>query len=273
MTMTDPLVSVLIPAYNAEGRVSEAILSVLQQSFEDYEVIVLDDASDDNTYDVVSSFDDRRVTVVQNEENLGISRSRNKLISYASGDYVAWLDSDDRMVEDRLERQVAFFYDHAEHALVGGAIRIIDEDGEPIGKRTYPTTHEDIHDALLRYNPFAQPAVMTRRVVLEDADGFREDIDIGEDYDLMLRVAADHRVANLDAVLTEYRVFDEQTTTANMKQTMQNTVSIQQRAINEYGYEDDWVSWLHRIGLTGALILPRPVIQWLFSTVFIDDTS
>ena len=121
MTSTaPPRVSVFIPVYNREAYVGAAIESVLRQSFQDFEILLIDDGSTDLSVEVLRSYDDRRIRVVRNERNLGQPETRNRGLALARGQYVAMLDSDDVARPDRLSRQVAFLDRHQDCVEVGG---------------------------------------------------------------------------------------------------------------------------------------------------------
>ena len=116
-----PILSVLMPVFNSELFVAEAIESILNQTFKDFEFLILDDASTDKSFEIIKDFGkrDSRIKVCQNEKNLGVVESRNKLINLSKGKYIAWLDSDDIAIKTRLEKQVNFLEEHPEIGMVG----------------------------------------------------------------------------------------------------------------------------------------------------------
>ena len=117
--MTHPKVSVLMPVYNTkEEYLREAIESILNQTFTDFEFLILDDDSKNDISEIVQSYSDKRIHFIQNKQNLGLSGIRNKLMSLASGEYIAWMDSDDISLPSRLEKQVAYLDTHLDVSLV-----------------------------------------------------------------------------------------------------------------------------------------------------------
>ena len=124
-----PLVSVLMPVYNAEKYLAASIGSILAQTYGDFELLICDDASTDGSLEIVRSFDDTRMTLLTNRENLGNAATRNRLIEHASGEYVAVLDADDTAEPDRLARQVDFLERNPEIGLCGSWVNVIGHDG------------------------------------------------------------------------------------------------------------------------------------------------
>lgn len=200
----EPRVSVLMPAYNREHYIASAIESVLKQTFEDFELLVVDDGSRDRTADVARSTGDPRVRVLTNESNLGIPATRNRGIQAARGEFVAMLDSDDRAEPTRLEKQVRFLDRHPDHALVGSWFRYMDAEGKPgqIGRR--PTHARALRARLLFIGCYRNTTVMVRRSIL-DRFQFRDEFEVAEDLDLWTRISLEHPGANLSEVLVHYR--------------------------------------------------------------------
>ena len=199
-----PRVSVLMPAYDRERYIGDAIASVLAQTFEDFELLVVDDGSTDRTAEIAAGTGDPRVRLLQNETNLGIPATRNRGIEAARGEFVAMLDSDDRAEPTRLAKQVRFLDRHPSHALVGTWFRYMDSEGKPgrMGKR--PVHAKALRARLLFIGCYRNTTVMARRAVLEGYS-FRDEFQVAEDLDLWTRISLDHDGANLPEVLVHYR--------------------------------------------------------------------
>lgn len=207
-----PRVSVIIPVFNRERYVATAIESILGQRFADFELILIDDGSTDASRAVMASYRDPRVRLVENGRNLGIPATRNLGLSLARGEYVAWLDSDDRAYPDRLGRQVAFLDRNPDVALVGGFARAMDESGRAQRKvKRLPTSPEEVRARLLFRCCILQYAVMGRTAVLA-RHGYREDFPVCQDVDLFVRLAETERLANLPEVLVCRRLHADRTT-------------------------------------------------------------
>ena len=203
----EPLVSVLLGAYNCASTLGQSIESMLAQDYGRMEIIVCDDGSTDGSAEVSESYAarDARVVLLRNERNLGLPATLNKCIAAAKGEYLARMDGDDRSKPDRIRKQVAFLEAHPEYAFCGSSISLFDGGGA-WGKRDYPERPE-AQSFLLR-SPFAHPTVMFRASCLAAAGGYGTDPALGrsEDYDLFMRLhAAGLRGYNLQEYLLEYR--------------------------------------------------------------------
>ena len=165
--MASPLVSVIIPCYNAEKYVEEAIRSVMTQTYSNLEIIVTDDCSSDNTLMILETLaaEDSRIKVIKNEENLKIVKSLNNMIEVAQGKYIARMDADDISLPERIEKQVSFLESNPEYGLCGTNAWHIDENGKKIGKSYLPVTHEENKFYLAYYSTFYHPTIMLRSCI------------------------------------------------------------------------------------------------------------
>jgi len=166
MRKEDPLVSVLMPAYNSEKYIAQAIQSILNQTYENFELCIINDGSTDNTAAVIHQFKDPRIVLVNRRENRGLVETRNSLIEMAQGQYIAYLDNDDIAFPDRLEKQVAFL-EAGNADLCSGAYETYNEEtGERrMSKECY--TDADIKALIAVYCPLCNPAVMGRADVFK----------------------------------------------------------------------------------------------------------
>jgi len=199
-----PLVTVFMAAYNTEKYISFAIQSILDQTYPNFELLIIDDCSTDNTLDEIKKFEDSRIRLLQNERNQGILITRNRALEEAKGIFIAVLDSDDIAVQDRLESLLNEFEAHPEYAVIGGHADLIDSAGIPTGQQFKCETDS----SLLRYrmlleNNFTHSSVMMRTEVFREFKGYRTSL--AEDYDLFLRISTKYPVTNLDKVLLFYR--------------------------------------------------------------------
>lgn len=201
-----PVVSVIMAAYNGAELLPATLTSLQRQTFTDFEVIVVDDCSTDDTRAVLRDWPDRRVRMVALPANGGPVRARNRAFAEARGRYVAGLDQDDLCLPDRFARQVAYLDANADTVLVATATEVLD------GARLLPSPHvAHTTPALLRWlirieNPFVWSSVMMRRVAAARLDPFtRPDILYAEDFDLYHRLSAHGAIARIDAPLLAYR--------------------------------------------------------------------
>ena len=202
-----PVVSVVMIVYNGERYLAEAIDSVLNQSFSDFELVVVDDGSTDGTAAILSRYrevDSRVRTMVQGHQ--GIPGSRNLGWRTARGKYIAWLDADDVSLPDRLEKQVEFLNRNPEVGIVSSCCWLIDTEENTKGLYEVPVDEFEIRWVMLLRNPFVNSSVMIRRnVVVEHDLDYDEDFEVAEDYELWTRLLDYTRGANIGEPLVEYR--------------------------------------------------------------------
>jgi len=204
-----PRITVLMAVYNGERHLREAVDSILQQSFGDFEFLIFDDGSTDNTRDLLRTYDDRRIRLIDNGTNLGLTRTLNRGMRIAAGEFLARQDADDVSAPERLEKQLSFLDAHRDVVMVGSWYKKIDETGQPLGDRALPSDPTDLRFCLLFYCPFVHSAVMFRRdSVLSGAGLYDETIHYAQDHDLWSRIARRDSVANLPEYLLSYRIAD-----------------------------------------------------------------
>lgn len=248
-----PLVSVILPVYNGAATVREAAASILVQTFMDFELIVVDDASTDDTPRILASLKDPRLRVFSLTENCGRNAACNRAAATARGDYLAMLDADDSSLPKRLERQVAFLQAHPDIALCGGWARLVDEQGRSAEWRQ-PTEPAAIRAAMLRSNPFIHSTMMIRRRAFEEAGGFDQAERFwAADYDLYLRIVARHPAANIPEILAVYRSHGGARYRA---QEQWAQVKVRWRALTRYGYPP-WQAVYLASPLLGLLLPTR----------------
>jgi glycosyltransferase involved in cell wall biosynthesis/Flp pilus assembly protein TadD/SAM-dependent methyltransferase len=205
---TDPgniSVSVIMAAHNAAPYLTEAIQSILKQTRQDFELIIIDDASTDETGEILEQFDDPRVRIIKNIENVGPAGSRNKALAVAMGNYIAIMDADDISLPHRFESQIRFLESNPDYALVGSFAYQIDELGQHQSVLKVQTDDNGIRRCLIRVNNFVHGSVMFRKRILLEMDGYDVRFKYAHDYDLFLRIIERHKVANLPEPLYCWR--------------------------------------------------------------------
>lgn len=199
-----PAVSIVIPAYNQGHYLGVAVRSVLSQTFPDYEAIIVDDGSTDNTPEVAGAFTDPRIRYVR-QENRGLSGARNTGIRHAAGELVSFLDSDDLFLPEKLALLVEALRAQPDLGMVAGQALIIDEHGRPTG-RAFTTPLPADSAQLLIWNPLHVGSVLARRAWLDRAGPFDETLRSYEDWDMWLRLArAGCRFGWVDQPVSLYR--------------------------------------------------------------------
>ena len=206
--VTAPRVSVVMGAYNGERFLRPAIESILNQTYRNFELIVVDDCSTDGTIQILEEFKEERMSVVRNQRNLGIAETLNNGIAVARGEYIALQDHDDISLPTRLECQVAFLDRNTQVGMVGSNCNIIDEAGTI--SPGWPVKYDDVELkwAVLWRCPFFHTSVMVRRRDIQEVGGYSSDpkYRFSEDYDLMSRVALRYSVANIPQTLGCWRM-------------------------------------------------------------------
>jgi len=204
-----PLVSVLMPVYNGEKYISEAVESILSQSYTDFELIITDDGSDDRTPQIIKAFNDDRIRCIIHAENKGLIFSRNEGVAAAKGRYIAFLDSDDVSLPQRLEKQISFLDAHPDFGMIGAWVKVIDGHGNSLNDCIkFPALPDEIPVILLFKNYFTTSSIMVRKSCLQDFP-FDPEFPIAEDYNLWIKIAEKYKVWNLPEVLTCYRMHKE----------------------------------------------------------------
>ena len=206
-----PQVTVLMPVYNGLPYLGEAIDSILAQTFKDFEFLIIDDASTDSSRDLVRSYRDSCIRLIENDSNLGQARSLNRGLRLARGEYIARLDQDDIALPRRLEKQMLYMAQHPQVVLLGTWCQSIDEMGNQIGRFHPPTSYQAIIDAFATYNPFAHSSVLFRRAPVQEVGGYPADYLHSQDFALWLRLSRQYQVVNLPEELVQIRIHPGQT--------------------------------------------------------------
>jgi hypothetical protein len=199
-------VTVLLVTYNDALFVRAAIDSVLAQTFQDFELLIVDDASTDRTRDVAASSRDPRIRLLANPINLGQGAARNRGLATITTEFVAMLDGDDLAWPERLAQQVAYLDEHPDVAAIGAQAALIDVSGRRIGTFARPTTDLGMRWCGIFQSPVIHSAVMFRRAIIwNQLGGYEERYRFGEDFDLWCRLARTHTIRNVPQTLTSYR--------------------------------------------------------------------
>jgi hypothetical protein len=193
--------------YNGARYLSEAVDSILAQTWRDFELVVIDDASTDRSRALLEAYRDPRLRLVANEKNLGLTRSLNLGLRLSRGELIARHDADDVSHPSRFEKQIRWFDDHPEGVLLGTQARTIDAAGRPAGRagEPKPLTTLGVRWALLFFNPFVHSSVMFRRETILSLGGYDEAYYYNQDFELWSRVAGSFVCGNLADALVDYR--------------------------------------------------------------------
>lgn len=222
-----PAISVIMPVYNTEENyLREAIESILNQTFEDFEFLILNDGSTNNVQEVLESYDDKRIKIIQGEHK-GIGYARNCLVKMAQGKYIAKMDSDDISLPKRLEKQYNYLETHPEVSILGSFIKCFPQE-KIIKSKTNPCFLD-----FLRGCSLAHPTVMMRRCDLEKYNlNYDKNLKISEDYDLWSRAIRYLKIENLADVLLYYRILQNSLSRTNQYATMKQDDIIRKNMLN-----------------------------------------
>ena len=230
-----PRVSVLMPVYNTkEEYLREAIESILNQTYTDFEFIILNDSPENSDLDgVINSYKDNRIKYYKNEKNLGISKSRNKLLDLANGEYIAVFDHDDISLPERLEKEVEYLDSNKQI----GAVSCNFEWMSSHKKTDYPTDNISIKFELMNGDVFLHTGMMIRKSVLNDNNiRYEEEYTPAEDYMLCMRLIKHTMLHNLKDVLVRYRDSEDNTTNRTIYKMLDRDMMIKNIAFKEYPY-------------------------------------
>jgi len=265
--MKEPLVSVIMPAYNCGTYIEKALYSLINQTYKNLEIIVVDDGSKDDTWEVIQRFakKDKRIKPYQNEINSRIVKTLNYAISKSSGKYLARMDGDDERMLDSIEKQVDFMEKHPDVVIVGGSSEVCDSNMKVLNKRVYLFTDSEIRKKLFRFSPFTHATIVMRASMVPSNP---YSLDCAEDYDLYFRLAKNGKLANLSDVLYKIRTHEGSTSQSRARYQEKLTLYIRLKAVFEYGYEMTTGDKLYFfIQLVTMYLMPSSFRFWLFNKI------
>ena len=227
-------ISVVTSVYNGESYLRECVDSILNQTFQDFEYIILNNGSTDRTADILEGYSDPRIYIVH-QENLGIVQSLNKGVNLSNSGLIARLDADDYSLPHRLEKQIAYMEQHPETILCGTRYK------ELVGKKTFSQMvqfvekDEDIRKYLSYFNPLSHSTIMFRKKAFLNSGGYNQNFKYGHDYDLWVRMLKVGKVWNLNEELNVVRLSDQSTSYNNLRQQKLEGLYIRWNAFQSFG--------------------------------------
>lgn len=234
MVDDSPLVTVLMPVFNGEKYLAEAIESILHQTFRDFEFLIIDDGSIDGTAEILHRYalQDKRIRLHHHQTNQGLIAALNKGLELARGKFIARMDQDDVSLPERLAKQVDFLETNPEIGVLGTLVQIMDGSGNISYTWPYFTQHDALRWCLCFFNPIMHPAVMMRREIVERAGGYSSDMVDAEDYDLWRRLSNLTRLSNLPDVLLHLRLHEANVSKVHFSEQQRNSVRISSMMIS-----------------------------------------
>lgn len=233
----NPKVSIILPTWNGSKYIERAIDSVLGQTFFDYELVIINDGSTDNTEEIIKRYvskDKRIIYLYQEHHNPGYTKRMG--INYSKGELIAFLDDDDIWIDkNKLKEQVKFLDENPSYVLVGSNGVIIDENNKKVIDYDVPAKDEDIRESILLKNQFIQSSVLIRKDILDTADSFPEKRGkYAEDYRLWLSVGLLGKFANLERVMVSYTTRVGSVSYNNKKDIFKNNLKLIKKFENKY---------------------------------------
>lgn len=230
-----PLVTILMPVYNGEKYLREAINSILNQTFTDFEFLIINDGSQDNTENIILSYNDTRIRYIKNEENIKLIETLNKGIDLAKGKYIARMDADDISEPNRLELQVEYMEANEKVAVCGSWFTSF---GNKNGETKYASQHDDIMFNMLYQCHICHPSVIMRTSILRINKLFyNKDFLHAEDYELFTRIGLKYKLHNLPHSLLNYRVHENSITKSNQETQYSNSIIVKQHLFKKIGID------------------------------------
>lgn len=259
-----PAVSVLMPAYNAQKYIAIAIKSILEQTFSDFEFIIIDDGSSDETPFIIEEYAkrDSRIVFLQNSQNLKISQALNQGLEIANGEFIARMDADDWSYPERLEVQLDFMMAHPEVVICGANIEVCDQNLNILNSRTYPRTNSQIRKRIFKINPFAHSVTFYRTEIAKNAGGYDANFNLAEDYDLYFRMGKYGEFANIPKILLKLRTHPQSLSAQQISTQSRLNFNVRLKAIKTYGYKPKWNDRIFLFfNYLGIFLIPN---QWKF---------
>jgi len=261
--MAKALISVIMPVYNTKQWVWESIESILNQTYKDFEYIIVDDCSTDWSYEICEEYakKDKRIRLYRNEKNWWVAFTKNRLISLATTNYLASQDSDDVSFPNRLELEYKFLEENKDYAVVAWNNAIIDEKGKEIWHRKYS---DDIRRVILKKSPVSHPTTMMRKDMFDKVWWYSK-VKYVEDYDLWIKLYNEgYKIKNLDEDLLEYRI-RKWAQKWHVKETIKWTITCQKNAYEKI--KPSFSDRVYHICLRLLTVLPNRWITALFKLI------
>jgi glycosyltransferase involved in cell wall biosynthesis len=233
----NPRVTVLMPVYNGEKYLREAIDSILNQTFTDFELLIINDGSTDESQKIIESYNDKRIRLVNNETNLKLIETLNKGLKLAKGEYIARMDCDDIAMPDRFKTQVDYMDSHKDVGVCGSYIKTFITGNKPRTRKLYTDSNE-IRCTYLFWGCMAHPSVMLKKKLFSDNNlEYSKDFIHAEDYELWSRCLKLFNITNLPVPLLMYRVHKNSIGNANSGQQIESTVKSMLIYLKNFGID------------------------------------
>ena len=250
-----PRVSVLMSVYNGAPYLRQSVQSILDQTFRDFEFIIINDGSTDNTQEILESVSDPRIQILV-QPNTGLTKALNRGLKLCRGKFIARMDADDLSMPERLERQLIFFDKHPEVGVVGTAYFEIDDKGKILLEKACLLEDNQLRKVLIKYNPFCHTSTMIRKSVFNRVGFYDESFSYAQDYELWFRIARHYKLANLPQFLTKNRIRDDNISFAFESQQLKYAIKARRKEIQSKPYR----AYLYYYLLWPLIVMNVPVL-------------
>ena len=259
-----PKVSVLMSVYNGMAYVEQAVQSILDQTFQDFEFIVINDGSTDDTKKVLENFSDPRMHIFM-QSNTGLTIALNRGLKLCRGEFIARMDADDLCLPERLEQQLIFLNKHPKVGVVGTAYVEIDDKGKVLLEK--PCLVEDIQlrKSLIKFNPLCHTSVMLRKSVLKKIGHYDESFSYAQDYELWFRISKYYKLANIPQPLTKRRIRNGNISFTFESEQLKYAIEARKNAIQSKQYS--FYSYFYLLWPLIVMYIPNSIRIWIRNNV------
>lgn len=261
MNKEEPRITVLMSVYNAELYLDECIISILNQTYSNFILLIIDDGSTDSSLKIINSYSDKRIYLIQNEVNIGLTRSLNNALKDIRTEFIARIDADDVCLENRLLVQLNFLDKNKDYAMVGSSAIKINNSSQHIGEIVVP--NDNLKERLFFNNTFIHSTIMVRTGVIKKFL-YNDKLKYAQDYYLWIKIVQMHNIANIDEKLINYRIHKKSVSIHNNSEQLDcvlPTINYQLKLIgvvNEY--------WRNKLTTVHANYFIREVKNFSFKS-------
>lgn len=258
-----------MPVYNTGYYLSQAIESILGQTYQDFEFIIIDDASTDMSWKILAKYAKRnkKIKLFRNSKNYGISVTARKAILKTKGDFIARMDADDIALPSRLERQISYLKSHKKTVAIGGNCILIDRNGDAIGVKTFPSKFDEIYRYIFEFVPLQQPTLMIAKKRLpKNFQYYIDGMNTAEEVELIFKLFLYGKVENLKDYVLMYRLHEKNTSLIDVRKTFILTLYARIRAVIKYGYKPSLAGVITTMMQAFVvLLLPKNIVLSIYS--------
>lgn len=270
MSKQNPLVSVIMPVFNAGNFLRLAIESILNQTYQNFELIIIDDASTDKSWQIISQYkkqNPKKIKALRLKKGLkkGGDAAANIGFQLAKGEFVARMDADDISLPQRLEKQVNYLLNHPDVFMVGSRAWVIDKEGEIVGEKNVSLSHQEIYKNYFIFHPMIHPSIMIRKSEIKRKNLYKIKYSANNDLLTFFELLKTKKFVNLPDKLVCYRIHNKNDSLTNVKKKFFNTLSIRVLAVRKFGYKPSIKAiGLNLVQLLTVAVLPEKLILFTY---------